>query len=115
MADENIVFRSSKSDTLGVEIAFQIVDQNDYSLVPLGPKLQDLAQDRLQSRISQELIKSILEIQAGICRNVRDVENDLLRTCSLAEELAADEQRSIYQEPGAFKEVVRISHQGFWK
>ncbi len=115
MADENIVVRSSDSYTLGVEIEFQIVDQNDYSLVPLGPKLQDLAPDLLQSHISQELIKSILEIQTGICRNVRDVENDLVQTCSVAEELAADKHLSIYQETGAFKEVVRISHQGFWK
>ena len=96
MADENMVFRSSKNYTLGVEIEFQIIDQNDYSLVPLGPKLQDLAPDLLQSRISQELIKSILEIQTGICRNVRDVENDLLRTCSLAEELAADNGCFLY-------------------
>lgn len=56
MAHENIVFRSSKSYTLGVEIEFQIADQ-----------------------------------------------------------LAAAKHLSIYQETGAFKEVVRISHQGFWK
>ncbi len=93
---ENIVFSESQSYSLGVEIEFQIVDQKTYSLVPLGPRLHDLAPEILQSRISQELIKSILEIQTGICRNLRDVENDLLRTCSLAEELAADHGCLLY-------------------
>ena len=56
-ADEKIVFRASQS----------------YSSVALGPKLHDLTPEILHSRISQELIKSIVEIQAGICRSLRDV------------------------------------------
>ncbi|MEE4166136.1 MAG: YbdK family carboxylate-amine ligase [Desulfocapsaceae bacterium] len=93
---QNIVFSSSRCYTLGVEIEFQIVDQNSYALVPLAPKLKSLAPDVLKSRISRELINAILEIQTGICRNVQDVENDLLRTCSLAEELAADSGCLLY-------------------
>ncbi len=96
MVDEIIEFKSSQNYSLGVEIEFQIIDQDRYSLVPLGPSLQDLAPEILRSRISQELIKSILEIQTGICRNLRDVENDLLQTCSLAEELAADNGCLLY-------------------
>jgi len=96
MVDEIMEFKPSKGYSLGVEIEFQIIDQDRFSLVPLGPTLQDLAPEILRSRISQELIKSILEIRTGICRDLRDVENDLLQTCSLAEELAADNGCLLY-------------------
>ena len=97
MADkQRITFSSSQGYSLGVEIEFQIIDQSNFNLVPLGPTLQQMAPKILQPRISQELIKSILEIQTGICRNLRDVENDLLQTCSLAEELAADHDCLLY-------------------
>ena len=95
-AGEQIVFTPSLGYTLGVEIEFQIIDRQSFALVPLGPELQELAPDLLKPRISQELIKSILEIQTGICRDLRDVENDLLQTCTLAEELAADNGCLLY-------------------
>ena len=96
VAGEQIVFTPSQGYSLGVEIEFQIIDRESFALVPLGPELQELAPELLKSRISQELIKSILEIQTGICRDLRDVENDLLQTCSLAEELAADNGCLLY-------------------
>ena len=92
----NIVFSPSLHYTLGVEIEFQIVDQTSYALVPLAPKLKSLAPELLKSRISKELINAILEIQTGICSTVTVVENDLLRTCSLAEELAEDNGCLLY-------------------
>ncbi len=95
-ADRTIRFSPSLSYTLGVEIEFQIVDKTGYSLVPLAPKLQSQAPELLKSRISKELINAILEIQTGICSNVAVVENDLLRTCSLAEELADDNGCLLY-------------------
>ncbi len=95
-ADRRIVFSPSLHYTLGVEIEFQIIDKTSYVLVPLGPKLRSFAPALLKSRISKELINAILEIQTGICRNVEGVENDLLRTCSLAEELADDNGCLLY-------------------
>jgi len=94
--DGTIQFNSSRNYTLGVEIEFQIIDRNNFSLMPFGPKLHDLAPEILHPRISQELIKSILEIQTGICRDMRDVKNDLLQTISLAEELAAENDCLLY-------------------
>lgn len=130
-ADEKIVLRASQSYSPGVEIEFQIVEQNSYSLVPLGSKLHDLAQKIFHSLISQELIKSILELQAGICRSLRDVllfakatrygekldsRSDLREVNSiLSEGSGADQQRLIYQKAGELREVLGISHQGFWK
>jgi gamma-glutamyl:cysteine ligase YbdK (ATP-grasp superfamily) len=130
-ADEKIVLRASQSYSPGTEIEFQIVDQNSYSLVALGPKLHDLAPKILHSRILQELIKSILKIQAGICRSLRDVlllaratrygqkldSRSSLREVSsiVSEGSGADQQRLIYQKTGDLRDVLGISYQGFWK
>ncbi|THB78106.1 MAG: YbdK family carboxylate-amine ligase [Desulfobulbaceae bacterium] len=90
MTIQSIEFAGSTGFTLGVEIEFQVVNRQSYDLVPHAPQLQQSAPQLLQPRISQELIKSILEIQTGICRDLTDVENDLMQTCALAEELALD-------------------------
>jgi len=87
---------SSNSYSLGVEIEFQILDKEDLNLVPFAPMLLDQASQILLPRLSQEFIKSILEIQTGICSDLRDVENDLLQTCALAEELAVDNNFLLY-------------------
>ena len=83
-------FASSPSYTLGVELEFQTLDTESLNLAPLAPILLDTAPTILRPRITHEWIRSILEIRTGICNSVRDVENDLLQTCSMAEELAAD-------------------------
>jgi len=90
MTETQLPFNGGSQFTLGVEIEFQILDRNDFSLVPFGPQLINSAPRILRPRIALEFIKSILEIQTGICNTLRDVENDLLQTCSLAEELAED-------------------------
>jgi carboxylate-amine ligase len=83
-------FTPSPSYTLGVELEFQTLDRDSLNLAPLAPVLLKTAPSILRPRITHEWIRSILEIRTGICRSVRDVENDLLQTCSMAEELAAD-------------------------
>ncbi len=89
-------FASSSSHSLGVEIEFQILDAQSLNLVPFAPLLIDQAPQILRPRLSLEFIKSILEIQTGVCADLRDVENDLLQTCSLAEELALDNDFLLY-------------------
>ncbi|MBT8353696.1 MAG: YbdK family carboxylate-amine ligase [Desulfofustis sp.] len=89
-------FTSSSGYSLGVEIEFQVLDIKDLNLVPFAPLLLEQAPKILRPRLSLEFIKSILEIQTGICDDLRDVENDLLQTCALAEELAADNDFILY-------------------
>lgn len=89
-------FKPSSAFSLGVEIEFQILDGENYALVPFGPMLLEQAPQMLRPRLSLEFIKSILEIQTGICADLRDVENDLLQTCALAEELAAEHNFLLY-------------------
>ncbi len=96
MAADPHFFHRSEPYSLGVEIEFQIIDRTDCSLVPFGSQLLNLAPTLLRSRLALELIKSMLEIKTGICTDVRGVENDLLQTCSLAEELAEDHGCLLY-------------------
>ncbi len=83
-------FAHSPKYTLGVEIEFQTLDKATWDLAPLAPVLLKNAPSLLLPRLSPEFIQSILEIQTGVCFSLVDVENDLLQTISLAEELAEE-------------------------
>ena len=96
-ADQNpYAFVSSPSYSLGVELEFQTLDNETLNLAPLAPLLLENAPAILKPRITHEWIRSILEIRTGICYSLRDVENDLLQTCSMAEELAEDNNCLLY-------------------
>ncbi len=86
----DIIFTPSESYSIGVEIEFQVLAKNTLNLAPLAPLLLQNSPKILLPRITHEFIRSILELQTGVCGNVRDVENDLMETCSMAEELAED-------------------------
>lgn len=88
---ESIPFQgNSVKYTLGVEIEFQTLDRNSWDLIPAAPQLLHSAPALLRPRLSPEFIQSILEIQTGICFSVTDVENDLMQTISMADELAEE-------------------------
>jgi glutamate---cysteine ligase / carboxylate-amine ligase len=91
-----LTFCSSPTYSLGVELEFQTLDKESLNLAPLAPVLLENAPAILQPRITHEWIRSILEIRTGICNSIRDVENDLLGTCAMAEELAADNNCLLY-------------------
>ena len=81
-------FNAKHKYTLGVEVEFQILDRSSWDLIPFAPRLLEEAPSLLRPRLSPEFIQSILEIQTGICFSLTDVENDLMQTISLADELA---------------------------
>ncbi len=83
-------FTQSSRYTLGVELEFQTLDKATWDLAPFAPILIENAPSLLRPRLSPEFIQSILEIQTGVCFSLVDVENDLMQTLSLAEELAED-------------------------
>lgn len=89
-AAEEITFVPSPRYTLGVEVELQTLDRNTLNLAPLAPYLLSVAPPLLRPRLTEELIQSILEIKTGICFALADVDYDLQQTCSLAEELAAE-------------------------
>lgn len=83
-------FNPSPKYTLGVELEFQTLDKATWDLAPMAPALIENAPSLLRPRLSPEFIQSILEIQTGVCFSLIDVENDLMQTISLTEELAED-------------------------
>ena len=83
-------FNESCKYTMGVEIELQTLDETTWDLAPAAPTLLETAPSLLLPRLSPEFIQSILEIQTGICFSIEDVENDLMQTVSMAEELAED-------------------------
>lgn len=89
-------FTHNTNFSLGVEIEFQILNKETLNLAPLAPLLLKNSPEILLPRITHEFIRSILELQTGVCRTVRDVENDLMETCSMAEELAGENGCLLY-------------------
>ncbi len=94
--DQLLHFTSNENYSIGVEIEFQVISKKTLDLVPLAPVLLENSPALLAPRITHEFIKSILELQTDICRNVRDVENDLMQTISMAEELAEENDCLLY-------------------
>lgn len=91
-----LTFMSSPAYTLGVELEFQTLDKESLNLVPLAPLLLGAAPPMLRPRLTHEWIRSILEIRTGICRSVAEVKEDLLETCTMAEDLAATNNCLLY-------------------
>ncbi|MBW1637420.1 MAG: hypothetical protein JRJ68_14250, partial [Deltaproteobacteria bacterium] len=96
VAGRDLKFAENSNYSLGVEIEFQTLDKDSYDLAPFAPVLLENAPALLQPRLSPEFIQSILEIQTGICFSLTDVENDLMQTVSLAEELAEDNNSILF-------------------
>ncbi len=93
---EKVVFAGSRSYTLGVELEFQILDQHTLDLVPRAPALLARIEPELSDRVAPEFIRSIIEIQTGICATVDQVGRDLRQTIELVEEIAAGQDCLLY-------------------
>ncbi len=96
VSGRDLEFAKSTGYTLGVEIEFQTLDKKTYDLAPFAPVLLENAPALLRPRLSPEFIQSILEIQTGICLSLVDVENDLMQTVSMAEELAEENDSILF-------------------
>ncbi len=96
MLMQEVVFAESRPYTLGVELEFQIIDQQTLDLVPRAPALLSKVPPSVADRVTPEFIRSILEVQTGVCASVSDVNNDLRRSIGLLEKIAADHNCLLY-------------------
>ena len=71
-----IQFTPSDGPTLGVEVELQIVDLESRNLVPRAPEL--LAATNDHPHVKTELLQSTVELNTGICRDVKEVRRDLM-------------------------------------
>lgn len=93
---EEIVFARSNPFTLGVELEFQILDQESLDLVPMAPVLLAAAPSALKEKIAPEFLRSILEVQTGVCGSVDEVAEDLKSSIPLLEQTAASHGCLLY-------------------
>lgn len=75
---EELVFHGSPDTSLGVELELQILDRESGDLVSGAvPLLQACAEVGVQG-VSAELMQSMIEVKTGICRDAREVHEQLL-------------------------------------
>lgn len=93
---EKLVFNTSSSYTLGVELEFQLVDCHTLNLVPRVQPIIDALLPDSNNRIALEFLQSIIEIQTGICQDVGEVARDLSRSIQLVEDAAVEQECILY-------------------
>lgn len=70
-------FTPNISPTIGVEIELQLVDAEELSLSSCIEEVLAVVPERLKGSVKPELMQCYVEINTKICRNVREVGEDL--------------------------------------
>jgi glutamate---cysteine ligase / carboxylate-amine ligase len=70
-------FHGNESHTLGVEIELQLVDAETYALSNSVHEVLAQVPEHWRDSIKPEFMQSYCEINSGVCRTVREVEEDL--------------------------------------
>ena len=79
---EELIFNKSPAPTIGIELELQILDADTLELSSLAPEILQMVPASLNERIKAEFIKSMVEINTGICSTVAEVEKDIKSTFS---------------------------------
>lgn len=72
-------FTCNDDPTIGVEVELQIVSAETLELVSGIEPILDRLPDEFQGHVKPELMQCYLEINTGVCRDVREVRTDLER------------------------------------
>jgi carboxylate-amine ligase len=72
-----IAFRPSAGPTLGVELELQLLDAGTLGFRSAAPDLLRALPASFGERIKQEFLQCMVEVTTGVCRNVREAEEDL--------------------------------------
>ncbi len=89
-------FNKSPDPTIGVELELQILDAETCELTSLAPEILDKVSPVFREKIKPEFIRSMVEINTGICSTVADVEKDLKTTYAHLNEIAEGLGASLY-------------------
>jgi carboxylate-amine ligase len=82
-----IEFNSSSNPTIGVEIEFQLIDENTLDLKNIASKVLGDIDKKFSNNIKCELFESMIEINTGICSTVEESERDVKQSLSHLEEI----------------------------
>ncbi len=83
-------FASNDYPTLGVEIELNLVDAESFALRSAIEPILARIPEGLKGSVKPELMQCYLEINTGVCRDVRDVEIDLTRKIRAVQKAAAE-------------------------
>lgn len=89
MQEKMVHFKNSRAFTLGVEVELQILDVEHLNLAPKAPEILDMVPMGDRARIKPEFIRSMIEVNTEVCKDVDHVRENLGGLIRLAEELAA--------------------------
>ncbi len=110
---KRIDFASSRPFTLGVELEFQLLDSRSLDLVPAAPAILRRGGWLESKRVAPEFLRSIIEIQTGICGSVDEVAEDLAETIQMVEQVAREDEVVLYSaslHPFAIPEKQQLSN-----
>lgn len=72
-----IVFSRSDEGTVGVELELQLLDEESLAFKDIAPQVIDALAPRFGTRIKEEFIKCMIELNTRVCRDVAEAEADL--------------------------------------
>jgi carboxylate-amine ligase len=75
MGSKKILFNGSPTPTIGVEVELQILDNETFELASGAQNILSEFKDCIH--VKEELLDSIIEINTGICNNIKEVISDL--------------------------------------
>ena len=81
-------FKKSPLFTIGVEVELQILDPKTLNLTPGGPRILKSIDPYHKDRIKPEFIKSMLEVNTGVCNSLSDAYEDLKKGLKYLEDRA---------------------------
>lgn len=84
----SIVFNSSDSHTIGIEVEVQLVDRESLELAPTSTKIID-GVEGLGDSVKHEFFMSNLEINTKVCSRIDEAENDLYNKFRIVSDEAA--------------------------
>jgi glutamate---cysteine ligase / carboxylate-amine ligase len=87
---EPLLFTPSEPFTIGVELELQLLDEASFDLTPKSQQLLARAPADLRGEIKPEFIQSMVEVSTPVCRDMEEVEQELVLLCRTLERLAAD-------------------------
>ena len=70
-------FTPNTSPTIGVEIELQLIDSKELALTNAIDQVLTALPEHLRDSVKPELMQCYVEINTRICRNVREVGEDL--------------------------------------
>ncbi len=76
--NDDLIFHPSLEPTLGVEIELQILDHESRDLSPGAVRLLKACAQENVPGVTAELMQSMIEIKTGVCKNVREVRDQII-------------------------------------